>query len=99
MFFCYVDETGTPHLPGNTSHYVLAGLAIPTNCWKQCENDIGRIKKKYGLEGEEIHKGWLVRRYLEQSNIPDFESLDRNKNSIVGLRHFTTRECECRYCV
>ncbi|MCC5933826.1 MAG: DUF3800 domain-containing protein [Candidatus Cyclonatronum sp.] len=49
MFFCYLDESGTPHLPGNTSHYVLAGLAIPTNRWKHCEIETGRIKKVWAL--------------------------------------------------
>ncbi len=29
MFLCYIDESGTSNIPGNTSHFILAGLAIP----------------------------------------------------------------------
>jgi hypothetical protein len=24
---CYVDESGVPEIPGNTSHFILAGLS------------------------------------------------------------------------
>jgi hypothetical protein len=27
MYFCYIDESGTPHLGAETSHFVLLGLA------------------------------------------------------------------------
>jgi len=27
MILCYVDESGTPDIPGNTSHYILTGLS------------------------------------------------------------------------
>ena len=26
VYFCYIDESGTPQVPGNTSHYVLCGV-------------------------------------------------------------------------
>lgn len=45
VFFCYIDESGTPEIPGNTSHYVLAGISIPIAYWKQCESKIHGIKK------------------------------------------------------
>ena len=38
MHLCYIDESGTPDVPGTTSHYVLAGLSIPDNFWKQHKN-------------------------------------------------------------
>jgi len=79
MYFCYIDESGTPDIPGNTSHYVLSGLAIPIEKWKQCDTEINLIKKKYGLDDQEIHTGWILRRYLEQSKIPDFENLEREE--------------------
>lgn len=75
MYFCYIDESGTPEIPGTTSHFVLAGLAIPSECWSKCENDIGLLKKKYNLENSEIHTGWILRKYREQKLIPDFENL------------------------
>ena len=75
MHLCYIDESGTPEITGNTSHYVLAGLTIPIDKWKTCERDIQKIKDKYFLSTAEIHTAWLVRRYLEQSKIPNFETL------------------------
>ncbi|MDE7153141.1 MAG: DUF3800 domain-containing protein [Muribaculaceae bacterium] len=74
MYFCYIDESGTPDIPGTSSHYVLCGLAIPIDSWKKCDNQIRRIKHKYGLDNAEIHTGWILRAYLEQNKIPDFEN-------------------------
>jgi hypothetical protein len=79
MLLCYIDESGTPETTGNTSHYVLAGLAIPVYRWKEAELDINKIKQKYGLEHKEIHTAWLLRKYIEQSKIPGFESLSIDK--------------------
>jgi hypothetical protein len=76
VYFCYIDESGTPEMSGNTSHFVLAGLAIPISKWKYCENGISQIKKKYGLETAEIHTAWIARKYLEQSRIDDFDKLN-----------------------
>lgn len=76
VYFCYIDESGTPDIPGNTSHYVLAGIAIPISYWKRCEIGIAKIKRKYELQSAEVHTGWIVRKYLEQSRIPNFDSMD-----------------------
>lgn len=75
VYFCYIDESGTPEMSGNTSHFVLAGLAIPILKWKYCENGITQIKDKYGLKDAEIHTAWIARKYIEQSKITDFEKL------------------------
>jgi hypothetical protein len=75
MILCYIDDSGTPDIPGNSSHFVLAGLAIPINRWKQCENEVQSIKQKYRLPTAEIHTGWIRWPYLEQSKINDFENL------------------------
>lgn len=87
MYFCYVDESGTPHLPGNTSHYILAGIAIPTHRWKTCERGIYNLKKRYDLVGQEIHTGWMVRTYLEQSRIPNFDSLNYTQRRREASRY------------
>ena len=79
MLLCYIDESGTPEMSGNTSHYVLAGLAIPVNKWKEAEQDIKKIKLKYGLENKEIHTAWILRKYIEQIKIPGFNSIPRDK--------------------
>ena len=75
MYLCYVDESGTPDIPGNTSHYVLASLSIPVWRWRSCDEDIRRIKNRYGLENAEIHTAWMLRRYREQDLIPNFATL------------------------
>jgi hypothetical protein len=88
IYFCYIDESGTPQIPGNTSHYVLAGLAIPISFWKQCEAGITKIKQKYNLLDAEVHTGWIFRRYLEQSKIPNFDQLDysQRRHQVGKLR-------------
>ena len=37
MYLCYIDESGTPELPGNSSHFVLACAARqkePGSAWQ-----------------------------------------------------------------
>lgn len=75
VYFCYIDESGTPQIPGNTSHYVLCGVSIPVKYWKRCDKQIAGIKAKYGLANAEIHTGWIKRTYLEQTKIQDFDKL------------------------
>lgn len=74
MHLCYVDESGTPDIPGNTSHFVLAGVSIPIQRWKECDAQITGIKDCFRLPGREIHAAWLARAYPEQRAIRDFEN-------------------------
>jgi hypothetical protein len=76
MYICYLDESGVSDIPGNTSHYVLAGLSIPIWHWKTYENAITTIKKTYDIESSEIHTGWIVRSYIEQAKIKNFVNLN-----------------------
>lgn len=75
MFLCYIDESGTPEVPGTTSHYILAALSVPIYKWKVCEDEISRVKIKYDLLDAETHTGWLIRNYTEQNKIQDFDAL------------------------
>jgi len=34
MNLCYMDESGTPDIPGNSSHFILVGFSIPITYWK-----------------------------------------------------------------
>jgi len=77
MYLCYVDESGTPELPGNTSHFVLAGISVPVWHWKTCEADISNVKHKYDLADAEIHTGWLCRKYGEQESITNYDKLEK----------------------
>jgi hypothetical protein len=78
LYFCYLDESGTPELHSGTSHFVLLGFSIPGATWKAKDVEITTIKRRYGLEREEIHAGWIARRYLEQERITNFEILSSN---------------------
>lgn len=75
MYLCYIDESGTADIPGTTSHFVLAGLAMPVQNWKRHNSQVERIKRRYGLEQAEIHVAWLMRPYIEQRGIPNFSLL------------------------
>ena len=82
MRLCYIDESGTPDLPGNTSHYVLAGLSIPVWHWKDCDRDLGKLKTRYSLQNGEIHTGWILRKYLEQSKIDNFKNMSQLRRRV-----------------
>ena len=88
VYFCYIDESGTPQIPGNTSHYVLCGISIPVKDWKMCDMAINKIKSKYALTDMEIHTGWIVRSYIEQSKIAGFGqmSYDERRSEVIRQR-------------
>ena len=64
MYLCYIDESGTSDIPGNTSHFVLAGISIPVYDWKQFEAEVTKLKKRLmrlnrrlkGVKNEKILK-------------------------------------------
>ncbi len=75
MYICYIDESGTPEIPGTSSHFILAGIAVPINEWRDCDQAISQILKPYDLEDAELHTAWIARKYLEQTKIPNFDNL------------------------
>lgn len=79
MFLCYLDESGTPEASGNTSHYVLAGLSVPIWHWKTCDMEVRKVCEKYNLVDKEIHTAWILRSYLEQSKIANFDALSQHE--------------------
>lgn len=89
LYLCYIDESGTSQIPGNTSHYILCGVSIPVKYWKKYTQKINQIKHKYRLDNCEIHTGWILRKYKEQAQIPDFENLndEDRRNQVTALRH------------
>lgn len=88
MYLCYLDESGVPEIPGNSTHFVLAGIAIPIDRWREADASISEIMAKYGLAGEELHAAWLLRKYIEQSKIDGFDDLnwDERRNQVARLR-------------
>ena len=91
MYLCYIDESGTSDIPGNTSHFILAGLSLPIWHWRDADREITIIKRRYGLENAEIHTAWLLRKYLEQTRIADFNNLSRVQRQ-SEVRRYRTRE-------
>ena len=81
MYLCYIDESGTSDIAGNTSHFVLAGVSIPIWHWRDADGEVMAIKRRYGLEDAEIHTAWLLRKYLEQFRIDGFDTLTRTQRS------------------
>ena len=96
MHICYIDESGTPEVSGNTSHFILAGVSIPIWHWKAADLEISRIKTKYGIENSEIHTAWILRPYREQSAIKNFDSLNRSRRraEVNSLRTKELLRCQ-----
>jgi len=90
-----MDESGTPDIPGNTSHFVLVGLSIPVRLWKTYESEINAIKNRYDLSNAEIHTGWILRPYREQRHIPGFNSMSREQRAAESEK-FRMRELHHR---
>lgn len=88
MYLCYVDESGTSDSPGNTSHFVLAGLSIPIWHWRSCDKEIEGLKTPLELQNAEIHTAWLLRKYPEQLHVPNFDGLpySRRRSEVERLR-------------
>lgn len=59
MYLCYVDESGTSEVPGNTSHFVLAGISIPIWHWRDADRSVSAVLARYGLAAEEVHTAWI----------------------------------------
>ena len=88
MRLCYIDESGTPDVPGNTSHYVLAGISVPDQYWKSHHRQLEGIKARYDLADAEIHVAWMMRPYVEQMAIPGFDAMthDQRRSEVQRAR-------------
>ena len=91
MYICYIDESGTPEIPGTASHFILAGIAVPVGLWRSCDQEIGQILRPYKLLDAEIHTAWMARKYIEQIKIPNFEDLSYFERR-SQVRRLRTRE-------
>lgn len=86
-YLCYIDESGTPEVPGTTSHFILAGLAIPIDRWQEADRQITAILNRYDLADGELHTAWLVRAYPEQSRIVGFGKMNRDSRRSAVSRY------------
>jgi hypothetical protein len=76
MHIIYVDESGIPDSGQGTNHFVVAGMAIPLNTWKNKDSEIRILLKNYRLVDIEIHTAWMARKYPEQERITNFDAMD-----------------------
>lgn len=81
-----MDESGVSQIPGNSSHFILAGISVPIWHWKACERQIQTIKQRYSLEDAELHTAWLLRDYREQREIKNFASLSHSQRRTEATR-------------
>jgi hypothetical protein len=86
-----MDESGTAELDAEPKHFILLGLAIRGDFWKAQDALIESIKRRYDLQGKEIHTAWMARRYVEQERIHDFESMDRTSRRAAAEREVARR--------
>jgi hypothetical protein len=76
MFCCYLDESGTPEVGAQTSHFVLLGLAIPAHTWHSKDAAVGAVKRRCHLSDDtEIHTGFMARRFPEQEHVAGLEAM------------------------
>lgn len=71
-----MDESGTPEIPGNSSHFVLAGLSMPIWHWRDADREITQVLAQYGLADQEFHTAWIMKSYFEQSKVNNFNAMD-----------------------
>ncbi len=88
MYVCYIDESGTSALPGNSSHFVLAGLSIPIWHWRGADVEISKALAQHELGAAEIHTAWMVRPIREQKQIQNFDQMDyaARRSAVQRLR-------------
>jgi hypothetical protein len=88
VYLCYIDESGTPEVPGTSSHFVLAGVSIPIWHWKAADREATRVLTRYALQDEEFHTAWLLRSFPEQNKIANFDRLswDQRRGAVERAR-------------
>jgi hypothetical protein len=86
MHLCYMDESGTPEVPGTSSHFVLVGIAIPAWHWKAADADISRILSGWRLLDAEVHTAWMLRPYAEQLAIHNFGGMGKGARESAVTR-------------
>jgi hypothetical protein len=90
VYLLYVDESGVEQLSGGTSHFVLLGLAVRADNWRQLDGNINRIKMQYALSGAEVHTAWMLREYAEQG-VAGFDKLSYADRRIAAESRMKSR--------
>ena len=100
MHICYLDESGTSEVGANTTHFVLLGVAIPADSWKEKDRGITQIKQRFDIEGDEIHTAWIVRDYPEQRRVPGFEAMSyaERRRAVLGVAESESRSSTRKSC-
>ena len=97
MYICYLDESGVPENAG-TTHFILLGLAIQAETWREKDDAITQVKREHRLGTAELHAGWMARRFSEQERIPDFDRLGETdrRNAVLAERRVAMNKAAAR---
>jgi hypothetical protein len=60
---------------------------VPIWHWKDADKQIAQILSGYGLGDSELHTAWMLRKYLEQSRIANFDQLSRSQRRATLERY------------
>jgi hypothetical protein len=55
MFILHMDESGVEELHSPPAHFVLLGVMIPADSWKDIVTALEAVKEVYDLRDVEIH--------------------------------------------
>lgn len=90
MYLMYVDESGDPgkYSGKNSRHYILSGLIIPENNWKETLERIKQfrkyLKETYGFKYRlELHSSELIR----INKIKDYRQISKKKRIEIYKQH------------
>jgi hypothetical protein len=96
----YLDESGvTNNHPAQTTHYVLAGVAILASDWARRHDELTALKQAYGLDpNAEIHCAWLLRPFPEQLQITGFDAMNSvaRRREVLRVRALAVANLEAR---
>ena len=62
---------------------------MPVWHWRDADREVTQVLARYDLADQEFHTAWILRNYLEQSQIPNFATLDRGARRSAVNRYRT----------
>jgi len=91
LFLLYIDSSGDSALGGDRAVYVTLGVCVHEGTWYALESRVAGLKRRYVCPGQgsfELHAKDFCTTVTEQSQITDFEQLDRRtrRNLVLEQR-------------
>ena len=60
---------------------------MPIWHWQDCDRELRAVTSKFGIEHAELHTAWMLRPYLEQRKIKNFDSLNLESRRFEVARY------------